>query len=767
MNVLLAEAKVPYDIVLEMDEINDDFADTAVVLVIGANDTVNPAATEDPTSPIAGMPVLTVWDADDVIVFKRSMATGYAGVQNPLFFRENSRMLFGDAGPGAGSGRPRLLGLRGAARDLDAAAGRFLGGGLPAAERLLVVGDGMIEALHRNTLPFGGTDELLATGALQVLDPRRLRRRRPVRAGAAARLLRRRHPAGRRRRVHRTAGGGRGQRPGRGPGDPAGPRPLGAPRRRPRGPRLRVHRDVRLPGRPRAPRRCPRSPSVHPSCAGPRRPAVPGLPRRERRRPDRQRRHLHRARLGGPVPAEPARRRSWTSAGWSSSTWPAAAPWPGGPRLGPAVEVIGASGCCNGCGGSWRSTPWPRRSSTVAGMTALLGEVRSRRRLRARGPVLPRRRGLPGRPAAVHPEASSSTRRGRRRASPPDGAASRRARGRCHRRHVPRHGGDRGEPGPDHRGVGATLEKHTAPGSGCGHRRAGLPRATGPRVRRVPAARAAAQPRLRRRPAWRLLCPYDEVSSPAPSSGPPCRRTRSGPGSPTAPSEDYARHGHVEAFAAPSCRSHRRRPRGIYGPATCRPPAARSRSTPPGRAVRGAGRGPRAGRLGAGHQQHPPRRGHRTLAMWAEPRRGDRVHRRRSPRRAAHRPARPPLDSRAGRGLYLVNQLGDRVQVRSSPQGTTARAHLALTGPGPPRARRVRRPDANGGHGPAAPPAPSTPGGAWRRPHHEEPWMAAGRAPPGPDQEAARPNPLALHRGHRGAILASSSASRSPSSPSA
>lgn len=97
MNVLLAEAKVPYDIVLEMDEINDDLADTDVVLVIGANDTVNPAATEDPDSPIAGMPVLTVWEANDVIVFKRSMATGYAGVQNPLFFRENSAMLFGDA----------------------------------------------------------------------------------------------------------------------------------------------------------------------------------------------------------------------------------------------------------------------------------------------------------------------------------------------------------------------------------------------------------------------------------------------------------------------------------------------------------------------------------------------------------------------------------------------------------------------------------------------------------------------------------------------
>lgn len=97
MNVLLAEAKVPYDIVLEMDEINDDFADTDVVLVIGANDTVNPSAQTDPNSPIAGMPVLRVWEAENVVILKRSMNTGYAGVQNPLFFKENSFMCFGDA----------------------------------------------------------------------------------------------------------------------------------------------------------------------------------------------------------------------------------------------------------------------------------------------------------------------------------------------------------------------------------------------------------------------------------------------------------------------------------------------------------------------------------------------------------------------------------------------------------------------------------------------------------------------------------------------
>ncbi|WP_253954037.1 Re/Si-specific NAD(P)(+) transhydrogenase subunit beta [Schaalia sp. 19OD2882] len=96
MNILLAEAKVPYDIVMEMDEVNDDFREVDVVLVIGANDTVNPAA-EEPGSPIAGMPVLKVWEAGRVIVFKRSMAAGYAGVRNPLFFKDNTSMLFGDA----------------------------------------------------------------------------------------------------------------------------------------------------------------------------------------------------------------------------------------------------------------------------------------------------------------------------------------------------------------------------------------------------------------------------------------------------------------------------------------------------------------------------------------------------------------------------------------------------------------------------------------------------------------------------------------------
>jgi len=97
MNVLLAEAKVPYDIVLEMDEINEDFPDTDMVIILGANDIVNPAAQEDPNSPIAGMPVLEVWKARQVIISKRGQGRGYSGIENPLFYKDNSRMLYGDA----------------------------------------------------------------------------------------------------------------------------------------------------------------------------------------------------------------------------------------------------------------------------------------------------------------------------------------------------------------------------------------------------------------------------------------------------------------------------------------------------------------------------------------------------------------------------------------------------------------------------------------------------------------------------------------------
>jgi len=108
MNVLLAEAKVPYDIVLEMDEINDDFPDTDVVIVIGSNDIVNPAAQDDPNSPIAGMPVLEVWKAKQVFVSKRGQGTGYSGIENPLFFKENTRMFYGDAKASIDSLLPKI-----------------------------------------------------------------------------------------------------------------------------------------------------------------------------------------------------------------------------------------------------------------------------------------------------------------------------------------------------------------------------------------------------------------------------------------------------------------------------------------------------------------------------------------------------------------------------------------------------------------------------------------------------------------------------------
>ncbi|MBD2338880.1 Re/Si-specific NAD(P)(+) transhydrogenase subunit beta [Calothrix sp. FACHB-156] len=126
MNVLLAEAKVPYDIVLEMDEINHDFPETDVVLVIGANDTVNPSALENPNSPIAGMPVLEVWKAGTVIVMKRSMASGYAGVENPLFYKDNTLMLFGDAKKNIDATVAKLTQLKADAASLNLAAKKVL-----------------------------------------------------------------------------------------------------------------------------------------------------------------------------------------------------------------------------------------------------------------------------------------------------------------------------------------------------------------------------------------------------------------------------------------------------------------------------------------------------------------------------------------------------------------------------------------------------------------------------------------------------------------
>jgi H+-translocating NAD(P) transhydrogenase subunit beta len=116
MNVLLAEAKVPYDIVLEMDEINEDFPSTDVAIVIGSNDIVNPAAQEDPNSPIAGMPVLEVWKAKQVFVSKRGQGTGYSGIENPLFYKENTRMFYGDAKKSLDALLPPFDRLRGAGR---------------------------------------------------------------------------------------------------------------------------------------------------------------------------------------------------------------------------------------------------------------------------------------------------------------------------------------------------------------------------------------------------------------------------------------------------------------------------------------------------------------------------------------------------------------------------------------------------------------------------------------------------------------------------
>lgn len=170
MNVLLAEAKVPYDLVLEMDEVNDDFADIDVVLVIGANDTVNPIA-QQPGSPIAGMPVLKVWEAERVVVFKRSMGSGYAGVQNPLFFNDNTDMLLGDAktsveaitadlkaaGVGAGAG------VSGAVAGAGASGAARSGGGAGAGAR------------SAGAAGAAGADSKSKTGGPRVKEPAELR----------------------------------------------------------------------------------------------------------------------------------------------------------------------------------------------------------------------------------------------------------------------------------------------------------------------------------------------------------------------------------------------------------------------------------------------------------------------------------------------------------------------------------------------------------------------------------------------------------------
>ena len=348
MNVLLAEAKVPYDVVLEMDEINDDLADTDVVLVIGANDTVNPAATEDPTSPIAGMPVLKVWEAGQVVVFKRSMNTGYAGRaepallpgQQPDALRRRPRARGGhpagpltpvaalfpgaaaayrvqvrthglvDEVPGAGTA-DHLCWVYEDDATFDAAAREFLAGGLARGERLLCVGERVIESL-RSLSPDHDVAALTERGAVETLtlaDVYGARRAVPTRAAAG--LLRRRHPAGEGRRIPRAARARRGQRPGRRPRPARGPGPVGA------------HWPTRTPRAARASRRCaptgPTSPArrspTSPPCTRSSRAArggvlVPALRRRRPDRPGRQRGRVQRRPAGaGAAPGARARRR--------------------------------------------------------------------------------------------------------------------------------------------------------------------------------------------------------------------------------------------------------------------------------------------------------------------------------------------------------------------------------------------------------------------------------------------------------------------------